>query len=91
MSSPKSKRKQARFHMREPRAMQIVNNVAEEYSDNGLTDFATKAELCETINWLCVQHREQLQRKDEGLDRIVNLAAACRMYPALTPTKGSRV
>lgn len=32
--------------------MQIINNVAEEFVDQGKTSFATKAELCRTILWL---------------------------------------
>lgn len=36
----------------ENRAMQIVNNVAEEFCDHGDTRFATPEELCRTIQWL---------------------------------------
>lgn len=34
------------------RAMEIVNNVAEEFVDQGKTSFASKADLCRTILWL---------------------------------------
>ena len=33
------------------RALQISNNCSEEYIDLGQTNFATKAEMCETILW----------------------------------------
>jgi hypothetical protein len=62
------------------RALQINNNVAEEYVDHGDTSFATKAELCETILWLCNDHFAQLQRKDSALDDIFYLAIKARSY-----------
>jgi len=38
------------------RALQIINNVSEEYVDHGRTDFATPEELCQTILWLQKTH-----------------------------------
>ena len=36
----------------EDRAMEIINHVAEEFTDLGETSFATPQELCQTIQWL---------------------------------------
>lgn len=52
------------------RAMAIVNHVAEEFADHQQTFFATKVELCQTIQWLRKHQWEELQRKDEALDDI---------------------
>lgn len=57
----------------EDRAMQIINNVAEEYADLGLTNFATKAELCETIRWLRNHDGEEWQRMQSTISEIATL------------------
>lgn len=56
--------------------MQIVNNVAEEWSDLGKTDFATKDELCATINWLRNTGGEEVQNLLGKLSQIAVLALA---------------
>lgn len=35
----------------EERILQISNNVSEEFTDHGETDFANKDELCQVIKW----------------------------------------
>lgn len=67
--------------MGKDRALQISNNVSEEYLDHAETDFATKGELCETIIWLRNQYDAELRRKDAALDDIFDLAAQARLYP----------
>lgn len=37
--------------MTDERAAEISNHVSEEFNDCGKTDFATKKELCECIQW----------------------------------------
>lgn len=65
------------------RALQIVNNVAEEFNDDADTSFATKAELCATILWLREDQDKELRRKDEALDEIFMTAAKARLYKYL--------
>jgi hypothetical protein len=62
------------------RALQIVNNVAEEWNDHGSTNFATKKELCATIQWLTSDQRKELQRKDTALDKISVISLTARLY-----------
>ena len=62
------------------RALQISNNVAEEYNDHGQTNFATKDELCRTILWLNNHHAQHLQRKDLALDEMIITAFKARTY-----------
>lgn len=62
------------------RALQISNNVSEEYVDLGDTSFATKQELCETIIWLRDEYEKELRRKDSALDEIAILALKGRLY-----------
>lgn len=45
---------------------QISNNVSEEFADHGQTNFATKAELCQVIQWW-------QQHSDEGNNRFQQL------------------
>lgn len=59
----------------EDRALQILNNVAEEFWDDGLTNFATKTELCATIMWLRAQHENEFQRMRKALGQVVTIAA----------------
>ncbi len=46
----------------EERALQISNNVSEEFADLGKTNFATKKELCETIFWLNTTYGKELEK-----------------------------
>lgn len=64
------------------RAMQIVNNVAEEYIDLGRTDFATKAELCEAIFWLRREAGDESQRLRDALSEIFTTSAFALLDPA---------
>lgn len=57
------------------RAMQIVNNVAEEYVDLGRTNFAAKEELCRTILWLRQDAEKERQRLQGALDAIFTRCA----------------
>lgn len=66
--------------MNDARALQILNNVSEEFADHGDTNFATKKELCEAIQWLQNDTTKHLQRKDSALSRIVTLAAEAAVY-----------
>ncbi len=59
----------------EDRALQIINNVAEEYVDLGETNFATKAELCEAILWLRKSSDREFHRTRSTLDQIFMLCA----------------
>lgn len=63
------------------RALQISNNVSEEYIDQGDTSFATKAELCETLIWFRNRFDAELRRKDSALDDIATAAVKARIYP----------
>ena len=56
--------------MSEDRAMQIINNVAEEFVDHGQTNFATKKELCETILWLRNHDGEERKRMHNTISEI---------------------
>ena len=57
--------------MTDERAMQIINNVAEEWVDLGETDFATKNELCDAILWLRKKDQEQIQDYIAALSSII--------------------
>lgn len=69
------KRKNNRGHkLSKDRALQVMNNVAEEYLDFGDMTFATKEELCETIIWLGRIHQEEYQRIRSSLSNVVTVA-----------------
>lgn len=58
------KKKRGRL-ITEDRALQILNNISEEYADHGLTNFATKMELCETVMIL-----RRMQWEEDGKLRL---------------------
>ena len=62
------------------RALQILNNVYEEYLDHGITYFANKEEFCEAIMQLSRNHSKEMERKDAVLDAIMAAAIRGRMY-----------
>lgn len=72
------------------RALQIINNVSEEYVDHGRTDFATPEELCQTILWLQKTHSADFMRKDACLDKIVSLAVKGRLYRSRARSAGRK-
>ena len=57
------------------RAMQIINNVAEEYIDQGDTSFATKKEFCETILWLRAHDGKRMQQLSTALHDTIIICA----------------
>ena len=71
--------------MTDERALQISNNVSEEFVDLGDVSFATKKELCETILWLNGHHLQDLQRKDQALDDILVRAAQTNLLVHVSP------
>jgi len=72
----------------EERALQIINNVAEEFVDLGDTSFATKEELCETILWLrettvdkdWYEVQEENGRKQDALIQSAQAMIELNMY-----------
>ena len=77
--------------MTDERALQISNNVSEEFVDLGDVSFATKKELCETILWLNGHHLQDLQRKDQALDDILVRAAQTNLLVHVSPRQAKRV
>lgn len=76
MSIPRKER----FKISDDRALQIINNVAEEYCDLGHTNFATKKELCDTIDWVRRKDQADLQKKDMALGEIAIAALKAQRY-----------
>lgn len=72
------------------RALQIINNVAEEYVDLGQTDFATKAELCSAILWLRKHDLEEWQRMHSTLSDISLLCARRLLRTDLPRKRGTK-
>lgn len=72
-----------RGKIKKDRALQISNNVSEEFLDHGQTNFATKAELCETILWLGTAYGDELRRKDAALRDIATKAIEAAHYPII--------
>ena len=59
----------------EEEAAQIVNNVAEEFIDQGRTNFATKRQFCLAIIWLRGELDEQVNLANEYKGELMMILA----------------
>ena len=60
--------------MTEARALQISNNVSEEFADFGKTNFATKKELCEVIQYFQLQSSAWCELHQALLNKVTLFA-----------------
>ena len=60
--------------MTSDRAAEISNHVSEEFNDLGKTDFATKKELCECIQWFQRQCIEWNNLHQELRGKVITLS-----------------
>lgn len=64
--------------MYEKRAREISNHISEEFRDLGKTNFATKVELCEVIEWMALEicrlrERERAKNAQKFIEDVVRM------------------